>query len=375
MSTALKAAQAAGSHWGLAAKSCIEALTPLPDAANLGFVYVTEGFADDLSSIVTFLRETTPVQHWLGGVGYGILGPDGEVQEGRALTLMVGHVADEALRPFSGFDPANPDDFLAEHGDWLSSQSMVTGLVHGDAREPHLGEMIAGLAAAAPAFLVGGLTAASEAPTHVAGRVVGAGLSGALFGDGAPLVTGLSQGCQPIGPVHRVTEVVDNVVMGLDGQAALDLLKEEAGDIIARDLKRAAGYIHVAQPIEGSDNPHDYVVRSLLGIDPKRGWLAVGGHLVNGDRLMFVRRDPNAARHDLNRMLDGLAARIGDRPIKGGVYVSCVARGAHMFGHEGAESEMIHDSLGDFPLIGFSASGEICHDRLYGYTGVLLLFL
>ncbi|HLN24248.1 MAG TPA: FIST C-terminal domain-containing protein, partial [Patescibacteria group bacterium] len=68
-------------------------------------------------------------------------------------------------------------------------------------------------------------------------------------------------------------------------------------------------------------------------------------------------------------------ARIGDRPIKGGDYVSCVARGAHMFGHEGAESEMIHDSLGDFPLIGFSASGEICHDRLYGYTGVLLLFL
>ena len=36
---------------------------------------------------------------------------------------------------------------------------------------------------------------------------------------------------------------------------------------------------------------------------------------------------------------------------------------------------MIRDALGDFPLVGFSAGGEICHDRLYTYTGVLALFL
>ena len=31
--------------------------------------------------------------------------------------------------------------------------------------------------------------------------------------------------------------------------------------------------------------------------------------------------------------------------------------------------------LGDFPLVGFFANGEISHNRLYGYTGVLALFL
>ena len=31
--------------------------------------------------------------------------------------------------------------------------------------------------------------------------------------------------------------------------------------------------------------------------------------------------------------------------------------------------------LGDFPIAGFFANGEICNDRLYGYTGVLTLFV
>jgi small ligand-binding sensory domain FIST len=30
--------------------------------------------------------------------------------------------------------------------------------------------------------------------------------------------------------------------------------------------------------------------------------------------------------------------------------------------------------LGDFPLVGFYANGEISRDRLYRYTGVLTLF-
>ena len=35
---------------------------------------------------------------------------------------------------------------------------------------------------------------------------------------------------------------------------------------------------------------------------------------------------------------------------------------------------IIQERLGDVPLAGFFCNGEIAHDRLYGYTGVLLLF-
>ncbi|MGH8647471.1 MAG: hypothetical protein ACREX4_24645 [Gammaproteobacteria bacterium] len=39
------------------------------------------------------------------------------------------------------------------------------------------------------------------------------------------------------------------------------------------------------------------------------------------------------------------------------------------------ELKLLREELGDFPLTGFSCNGEISSDRLYGYTGVLTLFL
>jgi small ligand-binding sensory domain FIST len=63
------------------------------------------------------------------------------------------------------------------------------------------------------------------------------------------------------------------------------------------------------------------------------------------------------------------------RPPRGGVYVSCLARGPALFGDDSQELKTIRDALGDFPLVGFFANGEISHNRLYGYTGVLTLFL
>jgi small ligand-binding sensory domain FIST len=370
MSQWWKAAQAKGQHWGLAVKAALAALDPLPAGGNLGFLYVTEGFAEDLSSIVTFLLETTRIGDWLGAVGHGVFGPDGEVRDGRALVLMVGRVEAGAAKVFDGFD--DPVAFRARHGAWLDRQRAVTGVVHGDPGSPTIAAAVAGLAETGRAFVVGGLTVPSPGRVRVARRVTAASLSGVLLGDGIPVAIGLSQGCTPIGRVHRVTQAVDNVVMRLDGQLALDALKDASGEIIAHDLQRAAGYIHVARPVEGGD---DYVVRSLLAVDPERGWLAVGESLATGDRLMFVRRDANAAQKDMPRMLANLARRLDGRPVKGGLFFSCVGRGAQMFGRPNREVELIHQALGDFPLVGFAAAGEICRGRLYAFTGVLTVLL
>ncbi len=374
MSGSWRAAQARADHWGLAAKICLEKLAPLDGAENLGFVYVTAAFADDLSSIVTYLRETTAIGDWVGAVGHGVFGPEGEIHQGRGLVLMTGRVAAGQARLFAGFDPDDATAFRDEHGDWLDRQATVSALVHGDPRDPRIGRAVRGLAESGRAFLVGGLTVERAEPSQVSGRLCRGGLSGVLLGGEIVLATGLAQGCIPIGASHRITEAVDNVVMRLDGRPALSALKTEAGDIIARDLKRAAGYIHVARPVEGSDS-EDYMVRGLLAIDPGRGWLEVGERVAAGERLLFVRRDPKSAETDFKRMLDRLAARLGGRTIKAGLYISCVSRGPRMVGQDGYEIALIHRRLGDFPLVGFSAGGEISGDRLYGFTGVLALIL
>ena len=70
-----------------------------------------------------------------------------------------------------------------------------------------------------------------------------------------------------------------------------------------------------------------------------------------------------------------LAALTPEVPApRGALYYSCLGRGEHMFGRRGAEMEIIREALGDVPLAGFFCNGEISHDRLYGYTGVLTLF-
>ena len=162
--------------------------------------------------------------------------------------------------------------------------------------------------------------------------------------------------------------------MTLDNRPALEVLKEEIGEILARDLTRIGGHIFAAFPIEGSDTG-DYLVRNLMGFDPDQGVLAVGDYLEEEKSLMFCRRDGNTARADMQRMLERLRRRVGQDEIRGGVYVSCLGRGRHQFGEDSEELKMIQDALGDFPLVGFFASGEIYHGRLYGYTGVLTLFL
>jgi small ligand-binding sensory domain FIST len=61
--------------------------------------------------------------------------------------------------------------------------------------------------------------------------------------------------------------------------------------------------------------------------------------------------------------------------VAGAVYVSCSGRGGAHFGAPSAELQIVRRALGDVPLVGFFAAGEIAHNRLYGYTGVLTVFV
>ena len=70
-----------------------------------------------------------------------------------------------------------------------------------------------------------------------------------------------------------------------------------------------------------------------------------------------------------------LKKRVSGQTIKGALYFSCLGRGRSLFGPDSAELGMIKAEFGDIPLTGFFCNGEIAHDQLYGYTGVLTIFL
>jgi small ligand-binding sensory domain FIST len=379
--THIHIAHAAHDDWNQAVQECCVALSKTSTTgsrqATLGLIYVTDYLADDLKNILRHLTDQTGISQWVGTVGMGICAGGTELFDRPAMAVMTLSLDEQ---DYEIIHTINDEEKLlpAATQEWIAKTTPLLGIVHGDSNNPKILHMVEEFALTSGSFLVGGLTASRQTSYQVAGSLengglTGGGLSGVLFAPSVEVATGLSQGCSPIGESHIVSDCVDNVIVGIDGRGALDVFKEDIGDVLARDLNRVAGYIHAAFPIEGSDTG-DYLVRNLVGIDPEHGWLAVGGDIKPGERILFVRRDPQSAEEDLVSMVTKLKKRLPGDP-KGGVYYSCIARGPNMFGTEGREAEIIHDILGDFPLIGFYANGEISNDRLYGYTGVIALFM
>ena len=373
--TSFRAACATGDDWQAIADQCIAELCSEPLHANLGFLYVTDVLARQLDSLLQYLREKTGVSGWVGTVGSGICFTGREIYDEPAAAVMLASLPEDSYRLLpSGIESLA--DMLTANSDWLARTQAHFAIVHGDPRNTYLPQIIESLSAQLdPGFLVGGLTSSNDEhfQQQIAGEITEGGLSGVLFSGDIQVISSLTQGCTPLGSKHVITACNGNIVAELDGRAALDVFKQDIGEVLSRDLSRVAGYIFAGFPVPGSDTG-DYLVRNLIGIDPEEKLLAIGDNLENDTRIMFCRRDADAAREDMMRMLTDLARRANGR-IRGGVYYSCLGRGRYQFGEHSEELKMIRDQLGDFPLVGFFANGEISHNQLYGYTGVLTLFV
>lgn len=337
---------------------------------TLGFLYVSDILEADLPLILEALHARTSVSHWTGCVGIGICATAQEYLDQPALALMISDIPESDFAIFSGMEP-----YLNGAPLMIQGEIPYFAVVHGDVEAPDLPALVQDLAAkTSSGFITGGISSTRKSGAQLADKMVHGGLSGVLFSDQVAIATQLSQGCSPIGPLHTIGDAKSNIVGLLDKRPALDVLNEDIGEILARDLQRAAGFIFVALPVENNDRG-DYTVRNLMGVDTDRKLMAIGEYVQDGQSLMFCKRDGSSAREDLIRMLSDIRNLVAGRQIRGGLYFSCLGRGESLFGPDSAELRIIQEHLGDFPLVGFFANGEISHDKIYGYTGVLTLFL
>ena len=371
MAEPFAAALALGGDWREAADDLGRALAGA--RGRLGLLYTGESFAPHQSRMLAVLTQRTGVQDWVSAAGYGVVaaGEEHYGEPGAAALLL--DLPPDGYRLFAGGADAGAD-LAATEADWIAAAVMPLALTHVDPRHPGAADAVEGLASATGGFLVGGLTAAAGDPAHQAGGASGP-LSGVALSPAAvEVATALSQGCAPLGRTHEVTRGKDNILFELDGRRALDVFREDIGEELASDLRRVGGLVFAALPVAGSDTA-DYTVRNLVGIDPTSGAVAIGEAVPEGGKVLFCRRDRETAILDMRRMAEDLARRVGDRVIRGGVYVSCAARGPNQFAPPERETEIIRDALGAFPMVGFFANGELNRDRIYAHTGVLTLFL
>jgi small ligand-binding sensory domain FIST len=373
--TTFKAACATGSDWRAILGRCLTDLGTGPSHANLGLLYVTAPLAPFLRELLDELRSKTEIDDWIGTVGTGICFTGREIYDEPAAAIMLASLPEDSFRLIpAGIGPLG--EMLTANREWVAERQANFAIVHADPRNPHIPQIIESLSNDLDSgFLVGGLASADDHnyPLQIAGELCGDGLSGVLLSSEVPVISGLTQGCTPLGPKHTITRCDRNILVNLDSRPALDVFREDIGEVLSKDLSRVAGYIFAGLRVPGSDTG-DYLVRNLIGIDPGQKLLAIGDVLEEQATIMFCKRDGDSARQDMLRMLDDLGKR-AKGGIRGGVYYSCLGRGRHQFGENSEELKMIRDELGDFPLVGFFANGEISHKRLYGYTGVLTLFV
>jgi small ligand-binding sensory domain FIST len=366
-------AHASHTDWETAVDDCLSQLADTT-GANTGFLYLGDIFVSHLDDILKRLRDKTGASHWTGSLSVAPIANATAYFEKPAIVVMLAQFPEHAMHKLPPVRIDVDDDIDAGTQQWIETNHPYMAIVHGDPHNPRIPRLLGELSEhLGGAFLAGGLTSSRNINYQLNDEFIDQCLSGLLFSPEVPVLSALTQGCSPIGPVHTVTAVERNIISRIDDRGALDVFKEDIGEILSRDLERVGGYIFVGIPVAGSDTM-DYTIRNLVGIDPENELLAVGDMMMEGDQLMFCKRDTQTAIDDMQRMLDRLKQMLGNKTIRGGLYFTCLGRGPNMFGDEHTELAMIHDTLGEFPLTGFYANGEISHDRLYGFTGVLTLF-
>jgi small ligand-binding sensory domain FIST len=360
---------AAGADWRLTAAQCLDQIGA--GAGSLGFLYVTDLLADELGAILDVLKRDSGVEHWVGTVGMGVLATGREYMDQAAMSVMIGDFDTASFRILSSVRELKD---IAAASVRCAAGDGNFAVVHADPRNSEVTSLVTGLAARVESgFLVGGLTSSRKLNPQIADGITEGGLSGVVFTEDVAVATRLTQGCSAIGPKRTITECQRNIILSIDDRPALDVLREDLDERFGRDLNRIGGHIFVGLPIPGSDTG-DYLVRNLLGIDPQSKLIAIGELVSQGQPVMFCRRDRDSATEDMNRMLESIKKGLFGKP-RGGVYYSCLGRGSNLFGTNSEELGLIRDALGEFPLVGFFCNGEISHNRLYGYTGVLTLFV
>ena len=405
------------------------ALPEYAGAPTLGLLYITDHYAGEAQALLDYLAGELPeVTDWSGAVGVGVAANNAEYFDEPALSVMLLDVPPDQYRVFSGVAPLplHPVGGFVAH----------TALVHADGHTPELTELLAEMAARTEAgYLFGGLCASRSASVQFAvggdGNMAGqggasgvfdGGLSGVAFDARVALVSRVTQGCQPVGALHTITAAQDNVVLALDGEPALDVLLDtlqvslDGGDpqpALRKVRATLAGLVSAGEQPQGPRRTGhfgtDTRVRHIVGLDGSRRGVALADQVEPGMHLAFCQRNVAAARADLMRICAEIReelspeelepaplessseARGGPAPapgtpgtgvlpqtgrrICGAIYVSCSGRGGPHFGGPSAELQIVRHALGDVPLAGFFAGGEIAHHHLYGYTGVLTVFV
>ena len=192
----------------------------------------------------------------------------------------------------------------------------------------------------------------------------------------------ISQGCTPIGETWTLTKVEQNIIHEIGNRPAYEVLAETFNRLTPEEQSHARGNLFIGLVVnEYLDEFHrgDFLVRNLIGADPRSGCIAVWALPRAGQTVQFQRRSAAAATEDMTELLARVHKQLGGATLYGGCLCSCNGRGQNLFGRPHHDAQMIQQQLGPMGLAGFFCNGEIGpvgnKNFLHGFTASLALFV
>jgi small ligand-binding sensory domain FIST len=385
-------------------------LAVLQAPADLALVFISSAFASEYSRLMPLLQEQLPGVAIVGCSGGGIIGMREEVareieaQPALALTLACLPGIDIHTFHLEAADlpdlDSSPDAWVEHIGVRPADQPQFVMLV--DPLSNRLNDLLQGMDYAYPSSTkIGGLAGVGSgsggsglfcnSEFHREGTV-GVALSGNIR-----LETIVSQGCRPIGETYRVMEAERNIILALEESVSatvggsysapakrtpLEVLQDLIQDLSEDDraLAQNSLFVGIAQSEFKQDlEQSDFLIRNLLGVDPRAGAIAIGDRIRSGQRIRFHLRDADAAAEDLEILLERYQQQTEGQPSPiGALMFSCMGRGEGLYGEPDFDSRLFDRYLPNLPLSGFFCNGEIGpvgnSTFLHGYTSVFGIF-
>ncbi len=362
--------------------------------ADLALVFCSTAYATDLQRLLPLLREAIPATHWLGCSGGGVVGTDSqgiphELENQPAISVTLLTLPGARLQPFH-LDPGSLPDLDGPSQQWIDwvgaePDGSASMLLFVDPGCPAINDLISGLDYAYPsAIKVGGIAgqhSASHGSLLLGDRVL-EGAVGCLIGGPWRIDPVVAQGCRPIGPVFEIERAERNVVQRLSSagtngppvaclQAILETLSPEE-----RELVRHSLFLGVAKSsfqLPGGSEPDEepaFLVRNLIGVDPRTGSVAVGERLRVGQQVQFQLRDAEASRQEQRQLLRRQQSR-QPQPLAALLF-ACLGRGQGLYGHADGDVRTCREQFPAVPVAGAFCNGEIGPvggaSHLHGYT-------
>lgn len=365
------------------------ATTMLGGDGEVGVVFLSNIDRRTARSAMETMREAVTAPCLIGGTVDGVIACGLEQETGPAVAVWLGRFPGAALTPFAIEHARTPDGGL--FSGWPPSLGNAwppdaAVILLADPFSFPVEPFIERLADDHPGVpVVGGMLSGATSPGGntllLGGATYDSGAVGFVVSGSVRVRPVVSQGCRPIGRTLLVTKAEENVIFQLGGRPALERLQEiyEGLDADEKNLVRSSLHVgRVASEYQDSFSHGDFLVRNVVGADPRSGVIAIGDHVRVGQTIQFHVRDAASADADLRELLGrARAASKGTGPA-GALVFTCNGRGSRLFADPHHDARAIEACYGAIPTAGFFAQGEIGpigrRNCLHGFTASIAVF-